>query len=152
MTKMKQFLRLWNTAIDGNLPISKGLLKIRGIGKNLAVIICNELHISKDKKCGMLTDEEVKKIEDLEKNPGAVLPSFVLNRRRDFETGKDELLITANLKLRQEFDVKRMRRIKSFKGIRHATGQPVRGQRTRSHFRKGSAVGVKKPKKVGGKK
>lgn len=148
---MKQFLRLWNTAIDGNLPVSKGLLKIRGIGKNLAVIICNQLQIPKNKKCGLLTEEEVRKIEDLEKNPGKILPTFVLNRRKDFETGKDELLITANLKLRQEFDVKRLRRIKSYKGIRHATGQPLRGQRTRSHFRKGGAVGVKKPKKMGAK-
>ena len=39
-----------------------------------------------------------------------------------------------------------MKKIKSYKGWRHAMGQPVRGQRTRSHFRKGSSVGVIKAK------
>ena len=95
--EIKQFLRLWNTAIEGNLPISKGLLKIRGIGKNLSAIICNSLSIPRNKKCGLLTDEEIKKIENLERNPN-MLPEYVLNRRRDFETGKNDFLITANLK------------------------------------------------------
>ena len=43
-----------------------------------------------------------------------------------------------------------MKRLKLYKGMRHAAGQPVRGQRTRSHFRRGTAVGVKsKTTKVG---
>ncbi len=49
--------------------------------------------------------------------------------------------------MRKEFDVKRMKQIRSYKGVRHSLKQPVRGQRTRSHFRTtGVAVGVKKPK------
>jgi small subunit ribosomal protein S13 len=45
----------------------------------------------------------------------------------------------------KEFDIKRMKQIKSYKGMRHSLKQPVRGQRTRSHFRTtGVAVGVKK--------
>jgi len=47
-------------------------------------------------------------------------------------------------------DIKRLKKIKSYRGIRHNLGQPVRGQRTKSHFRtnrkKSGAVGVK-PKK-----
>jgi ribosomal protein S13 len=35
--------------------------------------------------------------------------------------------------------------MKSYKGIRHSAGQPVRGQRTRSHFRaKKKATGLRK--------
>ena len=54
------------------------------------------------------------------------------------------------MKLQNEFDIKIMKKNKSFKGIRHSMGQPVRGQKTRSHFRSGKSIGVKKPK--GGKK
>ena len=44
-----------------------------------------------------------------------------------------------------EIDIKKMIKMKSYKGTRHTSGLPVRGQRTRSHFRKsGVAMGVKK--------
>ncbi len=39
-----------------------------------------------------------------------------------------------------------MRKIRCYKGIRHETGQPVRGQRTRSSFRTQKTVGVVKKK------
>ena len=42
-----------------------------------------------------------------------------------------------------------MKKIKSYRGVRHSQRQPVRGQRTRSHFRKGKSMGVSKAKKVG---
>ena len=39
----------------------------------------------------------------------------------------------------------RLKEIKSYRGLRHSLKLPVRGQRTRSHFRtKGNAMGVKK--------
>ena len=46
-------------------------------------------------------------------------------------------------------DIKRLKKIRSFRGWRHALGQPTRGQRTRSHFRskkKGKSIGVTKKK------
>ena len=43
----------------------------------------------------------------------------------------------------------RLKRIRSYRGIRHERGLKVRGQRTRSTGRRGSVVGVKK-KKGGG--
>ena len=51
-----------------------------------------------------------------------------------------------DLELQTEFDIKRMKKIKSYKGVRHSAGQPVRGQRTKSHFRKNKAKsgGIKK--------
>ena len=67
------------------------------------------------------------------------------NRQRDFELGESKHILTNELDMVKDFDIKRMRQIKSYKGMRHALKQPVRGQRTRSHFRTtGVAVGVKK--------
>ena len=55
-------------------------------------------------------------------------------------------LLTGNLTFYKENDIKRMKKIKSLKGMRHQKGLPVRGQRTKSHFRKnkGKVVGVAK--------
>ena len=41
-----------------------------------------------------------------------------------------------------------MKKIHSYKGIRHESGLPVRGQRTRSSFRTGGIVGVSKKKEL----
>jgi len=53
--------------------------------------------------------------------------------------------------LQTEFDIKRLKKIKSYRGLRHVLGQPVRGQRTRGHFRKNKAVGVTGKAKKGKK-
>jgi small subunit ribosomal protein S13 len=42
-----------------------------------------------------------------------------------------------------------MRKMRCYKGIRHETGQKVRGQRTKSTGRTGMTVGVKKTKEGG---
>jgi len=51
----------------------------------------------------------------------------------------------SDLKLQTEFDVRRMKRIRSYRGVRHGLGFKVRGQRTRSRGagitgRKGGAI------------
>ena len=69
-----------------------------------------------------------------------------MNRRKDEETGESKHLLTTDLEMARDFDIRKMKKIKSYKGWRHAMGQPVRGQRTKSHFRKGTAMGVIKAK------
>ena len=46
----------------------------------------------------------------------------------------------------KQVNVRRMRKIKSYKGVRHSSGLHVRGQRTKSNFRKskGKVMGVKR--------
>ena len=145
MSEIKQIIRVLNTDLDGTKLIYRALTKIKGIGTNFSHIICNVLDLDKKKKAGSLSPEEVKKIETLMENPKE-LPSWILNRRKDNDTGEDLHITTSKLKLLQEFDIKRLKKIKSFKGLRHAWGLPVRGQRTRGHFRKGKSVGVQKKK------
>ena len=48
--------------------------------------------------------------------------------------------------MQREFDIRKMKKIKCYKGVRHSLGQPVRGQRTRAHFRKGRSIGVTRAK------
>lgn len=146
--KPKTFLKIWNTALDGSLPLYKALTKIKGIGVNFAKSMCRSLKINENGKAGLVSDSDASKIQTFIKKPEG-LPSYYLNRQKDCESGNDEHLILSDLKLRFDNDVKRMMRTKSYKGSRHYNKLPVRGQRTRAHFRKGSSMGVKKPKKRG---
>lgn len=143
--ELKPFLRVLATDLDGNKPMVQALTKVRGVSFSLAHIICNVLQFPKDQKAGYFTPEETKKIESLLKTKG-VLPVWLVNRRKDFESGEDVHVTGADLKLSLEFDLKRLKRMRCYRGMRHAIAQPVRGQRTRSHFRKGRAVGVIKTK------
>jgi len=93
-----------------------------------------------------LGEKEIEKITAFIKNPQ--IPEWMLNRRKDLETGTSKHLLTNDLDFAKETDIRFLKKIKSYKGWRHATGQPVRGQRTKSHFRHGSSVGVAKSKEA----
>ena len=146
MAEIKHFVRIVNTDIPGNKPVISALTKVHGIGINFAQALCNKLSIDANKKAGTLTDVEISSLELLIKNP--TIPQWYYNRRKDPETGENHHILTSALKLTKDTDIKKLKKIKTYKGIRHSMGQPVRGQRTRSHFRKGSAVGVVKKKLV----
>jgi small subunit ribosomal protein S13 len=72
------------------------------------------------------------------------IPGWMLNRRKDLDTGKDQHLISADLILKAKMDIEQMKDIKSWKGYRHAYGLKARGQRTKTTGRAGKALGVKK--------
>ena len=141
----ESLFRLMGADIPGNLSVYAGLTKIKGISWSLSNAICKLLGIPKNKKILDLTEKESESITEIVKSNK--FPSFLLNRKKDPESGQDRHLITTELDLQREFDIRKMKKIKSYKGIRHSQAQPVRGQRTRSHFRsKGPSVGVKRVK------
>ena len=145
-----RLIRILSTDIPGNKKLYCGLTYIKGISWSISNAICKQLNVDKNKKIQDLTKEEVEKISVFIKNPN--LPEFLLNRRKDYESGNNKHLYGADLDLQKEFDIKKLKKMKAYKGIRHQLGQPVRGQRTKSHFRKerkrSGAVGVKKVKIV----
>lgn len=145
----ESLIRILSTDIPGNKNILAGLTRIKGVSWSFSNAICNFLKIDKSRKIASLDSEEIKKISEFIKNPK--LPAFLLNRRFDRIEGKNIHKTGADLDLQREFDVKRLKEIRSYKGLRHALGQPVRGQRTRSHFRKQKSVGVMNKPKTGKK-
>ena len=148
MAELKQIVRIVNTDIGGNTKLFLALAKVYGVSFNFSNAVCNYLKLEKLKPVGALTDDEIKQVEEVIRNPlKNGFPKFMVNRRDDIETGETKHLLGSDLRLRKEFDIKRMKNIKSYKGIRHALGLPVRGQSTRSHFHRGKSLGVKKPKK-----
>ena len=140
-------MRIMGTDIPGDLKVVYGLALIKGVGVNLSYALCRLLGIDPNKRMGFLTDAEVEKIEKAIANPSAVgIPAWMLNRRKDYETGKDLHLVGADLIYYVKKDIEREKRIKSWRGIRHALGLKVRGQRTATTGRIGMTVGVKRRK------
>lgn len=143
--EFRHILRIIGTDVDGTLKTSYALTKIKGISLNLANAILKKANVNPDKRTGFLTEKEIEKIEEIVDEPTKHgLPGWLLNRRKDLETGKDLHLITADLVLKTKMDIDQMKEIKSWGGYRHAYGLKVRGQRTKTTGRKGKALGVKK--------
>lgn len=146
----ERIVRILSTDIEGSVKIYAGLTKIKGISWSFANALCKILKIDKNRKIGSLTEKEVKEISEFARNPE--LPPYLLNRRKDFEDGKDRHLIGTDLELKKDFDIKRLKKIRGYRGLRHAANLPVRGQRTRSHFRRARKKGSGIKKKVVTKK
>ncbi len=138
-------IRILQTDIPGNKQIIVGLTYIKGVSWSICNALCKILKIDSKRKIADLTEKEIETITEFLKNPK--LPEFLLNRRKDFETGEDAHFVGTELDMKKEFDIRRLKKIRSYRGLRHAFGHPTRGQRTRANFRskKGkTAVGVKR--------
>jgi len=142
-----RIVRVMSKDIEGKMKVYPGLTKIKGVSWALSNAACKKLNLDKNKTIGTMTDSEIKKIEEFLKNPDT--PKHLFNRQKDLETGEDKHLTGVNLELRKDFDVKRLKQIKSYRGFRHTAGLPMRGQRTKSNFRKNRAKGsgIKKKNK-----
>ena len=104
------------------------LTYIFGIGKSMASKILNKAKVSLDKKVSEWSDDEIGKIRD-------VVGTYK---------------IEGELRSEVQLNVKRLMDIGSYRGIRHRTGLPLRGQRTKnnSRTRKGKRKTVANKKKV----
>ncbi|MFP4403104.1 MAG: 30S ribosomal protein S13 [Candidatus Woesearchaeota archaeon] len=145
----RYLVRIQNTDLEGKKNIIYGLKKIKGVGLIYANMIVNLSKIDKTKKVGYLTDEDVKKLEDVILNPKKYnIPAWMFNRRKDYETGEDKHILNADLEFTQNNDKRRMQKIKSYRGLRLSWNLTVRGQSTKANFRrsKGKGLGVKKKK------
>ena len=146
---LKYLVRVANTDLEGGKMVLYGLRKIRGINTMFANAVCVVAGVDPCKKAGYLTDEEVSRLNQAIASPLAKgIPVWMVNRRKDPETGEDMHTITGDLQFYRENDIKMMKKIKCYKGVRHIFNLPCRGQRTKSNFRKTkskgkSAIGVR---------
>ncbi len=147
--EFREIIRLGDKDIRGNIPMGHALTKPKGSSYMFANAVCKVLNLDTKKKCGDYTVKEVEKIEDAIRNPAKYnIPTWLMNRRKDRETGEDKHILSSDLDLTKQFDIRFMRKVKSYKGVRHAAGaKKVRGQSTKSTGRKGTVATRKKEKK-----
>lgn len=142
-------LRLAGKDIDGSLSVERALSQIKGIGFTLAHSMSHqiekELGIERTTPISSLDDKQIAGIDSIIKNPGDhKIPLFMLNKRKNMETGTDMHYVGNDLIFSTRQDITRDVQLKTWRGMRHQYGQKVRGQRTRSTGRTGATVGVTK--------
>jgi small subunit ribosomal protein S13 len=145
--QVKHIVRIANTDLVGEKAVKVALTKIKGIGVMYSNMVCRLANVKIDKKTGLLNSSEIERLNDVLLHPHKFsVPQWMMNRRKDWETGKTTHLITSDLDFTHEQDLRRLKKIKSYRGLRHVSGLTVRGQRTKSNFRrnKGKVVGVKR--------
>lgn len=106
--------RIAGVSIPDNKRIEIALTYMYGIGRPLSTKILNELKIDLNKKAGTLTQKELSDLKEyIEKN---------------YKTEGD-------LRRQIMINIKRLKDIGAWRGLRHIKGLPVRGQRTKTNNR-----------------
>jgi|TARA_A100001037_G_scaffold273281_1_gene270080 small subunit ribosomal protein S13 len=142
----KYIIRIANSDVSGEERLGFALTSIRGVGPRISNAIIQKLKLNPEELAGNLTDKNVDEIENAVQNINEFVPSWLLNRQKDYDTGENIHPVSVDLKMVHDDDLNRMKKVKSYKGIRHASGHKVRGQRTYSNGRRGLALGVSKRK------
>lgn len=121
--------RVLGIDIPGNKRLEISLRYLYGIGPTLALEIIEKLHLDANIRAKDLTEEQIAQIN-------ALLAS--------------DYLVEGDLRREVQGNIKRLIAIHSYRGMRHRTGLPVRGQRTRtnSRTRKGKRRTVANKKKA----
>jgi len=118
--------RIKNIELPGEKHTCIGLTAIYGIGRSLAVTICENAGVATDKKIKDLTDEEVTALRN----------------------EVDKQIVEGDLRREVQMNIKNKMEINSYQGTRHKKGLPVHGQRTSRNARtrkgKGKVVANKK--------
>ncbi len=144
---VRGIVRFAETDLDGTKKLANALLKVKGVGWATAIAFTRAAGLDANVLAGSLTDEQLGKLEQVILNPiNFGIPTHMVDRRSDPIEGGDRHSVSSNLAITKKTDIDSMKKIHSYKGIRHELGLPVRGQRTRTSFRTGMVVGVQKSK------
>lgn len=135
-------VRIANTDIDGNKKLIHGLSSIKGIGRHMSTFLIKKTELDVNQKMGYLSEKQIETISNAIASIQDEAPSWMLNHQKEYETGKDVHIIGPQIDMRLRDEINIMRKIRSYKGIRHERGLTVRGQRTRTNNRKGLSLGV----------
>ncbi len=145
--EIKGIVRIAGKDIKGEMKLRRALMQVKGIGVTLSSaltkIVSTQLRIPRDIMIGELSDDQLDNLAEIIGNPSKHgIPERMLNRQRDVETSQSSHLIGADLTFRTKQDITNAKDMNTWKGYRHAYGQKVRGQRTRTTGRTGMTVGV----------
>ena len=106
--------RIAGVDLPKNERVEIGLTRIYGIGRTLSKRILTETGVNPDTRVKDLRDDDIVKIR-------AVL-------ERDFK-------VEGDLRREVSMNIKRLVEIGSYRGLRHRSGLPARGQRTKTNAR-----------------
>ena len=137
--RVRNVIRVAEADLNADEKVESSIRNIKGIGFTLSKIIVDKCGFH-EKKLIDLTQDEIDKLEALVKSPD--VDSWLLNNRQYTKTGENAHFVSSELFFVQNSFISEMKKMKSYKGVRHILRLPVRGQRTKSSFRKSLGVGV----------
>lgn len=105
--------RIAGIDIPDQKKILYSLQSIYGVGDHIAAEVLNESKVDPDKRARELTGDEINRIQRV----------------------LDKYNVEGNLRRVINDNIDRLKRVKAYRGARHAAGLPARGQRTRSNSR-----------------
>ncbi len=153
MVELRYIVRIASKDLNGNLPIYRALTGIKGIGIRMGRIMAyqfqKENQVAYDTPLGKMDESLDSKLEDIVLRPlKHQIPEWTSNRQRSMG-GKSIHFVMSDLDFAIRNDLQTMKKLRSYKGVRHSLGLTVRGQRTRTSGRKrGSTVGVEKKQEI----
>ncbi len=106
-------MRLLGITIPEDKRIDIGLTVLFGIGRSRAATILAEANVDRSKRPKDINIEEENKIRSI----------------------IEKITLEGDLKREVASNVKRLKDIKAYRGVRHQRGMPVRGQRTKTNSR-----------------
>jgi small subunit ribosomal protein S13 len=118
-------IRVAGVVLPSKKHIKIALLSVFGIGLTRSLQICKQINLDPTTKVSELTEEAIKLIQQ-------AVASFQ---------------VEGDLRRKISMDIKRLKDIKCYRGLRHRRRLPVRGQRTKTNAR--TAKGRKKGSKKG---
>jgi small subunit ribosomal protein S13 len=119
--------RILGVDIPNDKPTYISLQYLHGIGRTLALQVCDRLKLNPQRRARELSEDDIQRINSLLDN---------------------EYVVEGQLRRQTQENIARLKSIQSYRGLRHRRNLPVRGQRTRTNAR--TRKGVKKT--VAGKK
>ncbi|WP_294911749.1 30S ribosomal protein S13 [uncultured Eubacterium sp.] len=106
--------RISGVDLPNDKRVEIGLTYIYGIGNTTSKKVLAETGVNPDTRCRDLTEDDVKKLSD-----------YITNN----------LDVEGDLRRNVAFDIKRLKEIGCYRGMRHIKGLPVRGQTSKNNAR-----------------
>ena len=116
-----------------NIPSQKKLVValtyVYGVGKKVSIDVCEKANVDSNTRVNDLSESEIKNISDV------IASSF---------------LVEGDLRREVSGNIKRLKDLGTYRGVRHRKNLPCRGQRTHTNARtkKGKAIAIAGKKKV----
>ena len=107
--------RIVGIDIPRNKKIAFSLCYIHGIGLSTALKICEKAKVDTAKRVQELTEKQISKVRE-------IISSLEIN-------------VEGELRSFNAMNIKRLKDVGAYKGIRHRKGLPVNGQRTKTNSR-----------------
>ncbi|MDE0645908.1 MAG: 30S ribosomal protein S13 [Gammaproteobacteria bacterium] len=105
--------RIAGVNVPDDKHISISLTYIYGIGRSMAVRLCEEAEVDTSAKVRDLSEDQLTRLR----------------------TAVGEIIVEGDLRRQNSMNVKRLMDLRCYRGLRHRRGLPVRGQQTQTNAR-----------------